>query len=164
MSGLEVCDEIDQCNAHVNACEKDYTYERTGATLVREDVSKTRAEEMAWYDKFEACEEVTDETCLSRTGRKPTSCRWKDINNCDSDHVEVPSRLIAREIKQKGTDSYFAGAPPLALARYVIRRAATKSKTGRGRQFMVLDAKRAFLHADALTETYVKPTHLRDTE
>ena len=29
---------------------------------------------------------------------------------------------------------------------------------------MVLDAKRAFLHADALTETYVKPPHLRDTE
>ena len=27
---------------------------------------------------------------------------------------------------------------------------------------MVLDAKRAFLHADALTETYVKPPHLRD--
>ena len=29
---------------------------------------------------------------------------------------------------------------------------------------MVLDAKRAPLHADALTETYVKPPHLRDTE
>ena len=29
---------------------------------------------------------------------------------------------------------------------------------------MVLDAKRAFLHADALTGTYVKPSHLRDTE
>ena len=29
---------------------------------------------------------------------------------------------------------------------------------------MVLDAKRAFLHADALTETYVKPPHLRDRE
>ena len=29
---------------------------------------------------------------------------------------------------------------------------------------MELDAKRAFLHADALTETYVKPPHLRDAE
>ena len=28
---------------------------------------------------------------------------------------------------------------------------------------MVVDAKRGFLHADALTETYVKPPHLRDT-
>ena len=29
---------------------------------------------------------------------------------------------------------------------------------------MVLDAKRAYLHADALTETYVKPPHPRDAE
>ena len=29
---------------------------------------------------------------------------------------------------------------------------------------MVLDANRAFLHADALTETCVKPPHLRDKE
>ena len=29
---------------------------------------------------------------------------------------------------------------------------------------MVLDAKRTFLHVDALTDTNVKPPHLRDTE
>ena len=46
----------------------------------------------------------------------------------------------------------------------MISRAATLSKTGKRRQLMVLDAKRAFLHADALTETYVKPPNLRDTE
>ena len=74
--------------------------------------------------------------------------------------MEVRSRLVAREIKQKGTDSYFAGTPPLALVRYVISRAATLPKTGTRRQLMVLDAKRAFLHADALTETYVKPPAL----
>ena len=45
----------------------------------------------------------------------------------------------------------------------VISRAPTKSKTGERRQLMVL-AKRAFLHDDALAETYVKPPHLRDTE
>ena len=98
-------------------------------SLLREDVGKARAEEMAWHDKFEAYEEVTDETCLSRTGRKPISCRWKDIHKGDNEHVEVRSRLIAREIKQKRTVSYFAGTPQLALVRYVISWAATKSKT-----------------------------------
>ena len=39
---------------------------------------------------------------------------------------------------------------------FVINRAAERLKTGNRR----LDAKRAVLHADALTETYVKPTHL----
>ena len=78
--------------------------------------------------------------------------------------MKVRSRLVAREIKQKATDSYFAGTPPLALVLYVISRAATTWKTGRRRQLIVLDAKRAFRHADALTETYVKPPILRDIE
>ena len=60
----------------------------------------------------------------------------------DSERVEVRSRLVAREIKQKGTDSYFAGTPPLALVRYVISKAATLSKSGKRRQLMALDAKR----------------------
>ena len=45
-----------------------------------------------------------------------------------------------------------------------MSRAATLSKVGKRRQLLVFDAKRAFLHADALTETCVKPPHLRDTE
>ena len=107
---------------------------------------------------------MPDETCVLRTGRKPISCRWRDINKGDSERVEVRSRLVAREIKQKGTDSYFAGTPPLALVRYVISKDATLSESGKRRQLMVLEAKRAFLHAEALTETHVKPPHLRDTE
>ena len=47
----------------VNDREGDCTNEMTGATLLRDDVAKTREEEMAWYDKFEACAEVTEKTC-----------------------------------------------------------------------------------------------------
>ena len=151
-------------DVHVNDCEGDDTDDVTGVTLLRDDAAEARAEEMAWYEKFKAHEEVTDETCVSRTGRKPISCRWRDINKGDNERVEVRSRLVAREIKRKEADSHFTGRPPLAHVRYVIRRAATLSKTGKRRQLMVLDAKRAFLHADALTETCVKPPHLRDTE
>ena len=35
--GLEVCDELDECNAYRNDCEGDYTDKMTGATLLRED-------------------------------------------------------------------------------------------------------------------------------
>ena len=70
------------------------------------------------------------ETCLSRTGRKPISCRWKD-NKGDSERVETRSRVIVREIEQQGADSNFAGVPPLTLVRYVISRAATRTKNGR---------------------------------
>ena len=70
---------------------------------------------------------------MLRTGRKPISCRWRDINKGDSERVEVRSRLAPREIKQKGTDSDFASTPPLALVRYVISKAATLSKSGKRR-------------------------------
>ena len=62
---------------------------------------------------------------MTRTGRKPISCRWKDINKGDDERVEVRSRLVAREIKQKGSDSDFAGTPPLAFVRCVMSRATT---------------------------------------
>ena len=161
--GLGVCDELDKLDenslsyTYVNGREVDYIDEVTGVTLLRDDVVRARMEEMKWYEKFQAYEEVTVETCVLRTGRKRISCRWRDINKGDSERVEVRSRLVAREIKKKGTDRFFAGTPPLALVR-------NTQKTCKRRQLMVLDAKRAFLHADALTETCVKPPHMRDTE
>ena len=72
--GLDVCDELDETHftdTYINDCDGDYTDEATGATLRRDDVAKARMEEMKWYEKFSAFEEVTDETCVSRTGRKP---------------------------------------------------------------------------------------------
>ena len=125
--GLEVCDELDECNINVNDCDGDYTDEMTAATLKRENVAKARREEMEWYDMFGAYGEVTDETCVSRTGRKPISCRWKDTNKGGNERVDSRSRLIARDIKRKGTDSFFAGQPPLARLRCIISRAATKT-------------------------------------
>ena len=78
----------------MNDREGDYIDEVTGVTLLRDDVAKARMEEMKWYEKFQAFEEVTDETCVLRTGRKPISCRWRDINKGDSERVEVRSRLV----------------------------------------------------------------------
>ena len=99
--GLDVCDELNgkASDAYVHDCEGDFTDEVTGVTLLRDDVAKALAEEMALYEKFKACEEVTDETCVSRTGRKPISCRWRDTDKGDNTRVEVRSRLVARAIK-----------------------------------------------------------------
>ena len=137
--GLDVSDELNEhfSDAYVDDCEGDYTDEVTGVTLSRDDVAKSRTEEMAWYEKFKAYEEVTDESCVSRAGLKPIFCRWRDINTGDCERVEVRSRLVARETKQIGTDSYFAGTQTSALVRYVTSRAATISPTGKRRQVKV---------------------------
>ena len=64
--GLDVCDDLDELDDGV-----------TRVTLLRDDVAKARMEEMRWYEKFQACEEGTDETCVLRTARKPFLKRWR---------------------------------------------------------------------------------------
>ena len=58
---LDVCDELNEYPfyLYMNECEGDYTDEVTGVTHPRDDVAEARAEEMAWYEKLKACEEVT---------------------------------------------------------------------------------------------------------
>ena len=79
--GLDVCDELDELDensfsdTYVNDRGSDCTDEVTGVTLLRDHVANARMEEMKWYEKFQASEEVTDETCALRTRRKPISCR-----------------------------------------------------------------------------------------
>ena len=89
-----MCQELKEYSSdtYANDSERDYTDAVTGVTLLRDDVATARTEEMVWYDK----EEVADETCVSRTGRKPICCRWRDINKGYSERVEVRSRLVAR--------------------------------------------------------------------
>ncbi len=65
------------------------------------------------------------------------------------------SHLIAHEIKRRGTESIFAGTPPLALLRFAVSRAATRRPDGQRRKIMILDAKRAFLQAEAIGKTFV---------
>ena len=49
---------------HLSWYEGDYTDEVTGVTLMRDDVAKARMEEMKWYEKFQAFDEVPGETCV----------------------------------------------------------------------------------------------------
>ena len=52
----------------------------------------------------------------------------------------------------------------MALLRFAVSRAATLRPDGMRRKIMILDAKRAFLHAEAIGKTYVAPPHLRGTK
>ena len=100
---------------------------------------------------------LTDETCRQENGAEPSDVDGKPSTKDDSDRVEVQSPLIAGEIKQQGTDSNFAGTS--AGTRTLLDQQGCDANGTRRRRH---DAKRACLHADALTETYVKPPHPRD--
>ena len=89
--GLDVCDELNEYSSDAYV----------GVTLLRDDFGESASGWCGGAKKFEAYEEVTDETCLSRTERMAMSCRWRDINKGDNERVEARSRL-----------SHFAGTPP----------------------------------------------------
>ena len=98
--GLEVCDEFDEGNAQVNDCEGDYTDEITGATLLRDDVAKARAEDDGVVRQVRSLRrgDGRDMPVKNRT-QTPSHVDGKTINKGDSERVEVRSRLIVREIK-----------------------------------------------------------------
>ena len=61
-------------NVYVLDCKGDYADEVTGVTLLRGDLVIARVEgNFVVRPVLEAFGEVTDETCMSRTGRKPIS-------------------------------------------------------------------------------------------
>jgi hypothetical protein len=93
------------------------------------------------------------------TGKEPISCRWRDANKGDTTTIEVRGRLIAR----LGTNEHLAETPPLGLVQFAVSRAATRMPMGGQRILLGLDAKRAFLDADAWGATYVMPPHPRRT-
>ena len=70
-------------------------------------------------------------------------------------------RLIAREMKVEGTNEHLAETPQLGLVHFAVSHAATRPPAGGQRILLALDAKRAFLNADALGATYVMPPHPR---
>ena len=71
--GWDVCDELDELDensfsdTYVNDRDGEYTDDVTGVTLLRDDVAQARMEDMRWYEKFQALDEVSDETCVLRT-------------------------------------------------------------------------------------------------
>ena len=68
--GLDVCDELDEnsfSDTYVNDREGDYTDEVTWVTLLRERCGQSTNGRDKWHEKFQAFDEVPDETCVLRT-------------------------------------------------------------------------------------------------
>ena len=89
-------------------------------------------------------------------GRKPIQTRWVDVNKGDFKSPDVRSRLVAKDFAARRDDSFYAVTPPLEALRLLL-----SDMTSRGEhasepiKLMVLDAKKAHLHATAERELYV---------
>ena len=85
-------------------------------------------------------------------GCKLIDVRWLDVNKAAlGEPPDVQSRCVAKEFATTRRDDIFAGTPSLESAKLLLSIAATGAQTHQ-KQIMVMDAKRAFLHAQVTEE------------
>jgi hypothetical protein len=131
--------------------DRQYWDENTGEKLPPELVAASRGEELEFMAGWQVWDEVPISECLQRTGKKPIGTRWIDVNKGDRIRPEVRSRLVAQEIAHYRSDDFYAATPPLEALRMLLSEVASK----RGSKLLVMDARKAHLHAMADRLVYV---------
>ena len=125
----------------------------SGAELDPNKVKQARQEEIAYVTKMNLYTKVPITECLQRTGKQPIAVRWIDINKGDQINPNYRPRLVAKESNTHKRDDLFAGTPPLEGLKLVLSMTASGNK---GEVVMINDVSRAFFHAKARRDVYVK--------
>ena len=137
--------------------------------ILRDDlVIEARRKELEYFtSKGVWCKRPRREA-FARTGRKPVTVRWVDINKGDDIAPRYRSRLVARQLKcqDKSGESFFSPTPPLESLRAVISLAATEVEgwkpclddSDQRTQVSLIDISRAYFNAvtDEQDPTYVE--------
>ena len=119
-------------------------------------LSAARLEEIQFMQDLGVWEQSSAQECLAKTGRKPTSTKWVDVDKGRDGEVLVRSRLVARDFKVKGDSrgfDVFAATPPLELKRLLFRMARTAGSVGGCDadgpvKLMFVDVKKAHLNGE----------------
>ena len=110
--------------AHAKSTEK-FVDGMTGQPLDPDLVRAARAKELRYFEEKQVWVRRHREEALRRTGKRPITVKWIDVNKGDDESPNYRSRLVAREIRRPGEDPIFAPTPPLESLRTVISMAAT---------------------------------------
>ena len=117
---------------------------------------------MMEFTKHSVYTKVPLKECFDKTGAPPIGTRWVDINKGDRVHPEYRSRLVAQEIKVDKREDLFAATPPLEAKKMLMSIAVTegvgfqKGHRSKGMKLDYIDVRRAYFHAQARREVYVK--------
>ena len=97
----------------------------SGQPLQTSLVRAARAIEMKYFDDKKVWEKRPHGEAFQRTGKRPITVKWIDVNKGDDEAPNYRSRLVAREIRKAGEDPVFAPTPPLESLRTILSLAAT---------------------------------------
>ena len=103
-----------------------YVDDLTGQPLPPGLCKAACAEELAYFKSKGVWELRKVAEALQRTGRRPISVRWVEVNKGDSENPRIRSRLVAREIRGPRQEACFAPIPPLENMRMVRSFAVTE--------------------------------------
>ena len=93
--------------------------------------------------------------CWDKTGKDPIGTRWVDINKGDKYHPDYRSRLVVQEINNETRDDIFAATPPLEALQLVLSILASSRRQNKWKLDSI-DIKRAYFHAPATRDIYIK--------
>jgi hypothetical protein len=128
------------------------TNEELPATLT----AAARAEELEFMKQWGVWDVVPTTECWKNTGKRPLQSKWVDVNKGDLQRPVVRSRFVAKEFADKRSDEFFAATPPLEALRMLLSHTASGRRSGKGgRKVLVIDARKAHLHALAERLVYV---------
>ena len=95
---------------------------------------------------------------MESVGGRAIRLKWIDTNKGDALHPAVRARLVAMEVRRKGTEAIFSATPPLEALRAVIALTARENPAGRSDpvKLYTADISRAHFYADAVRRVFVE--------
>ena len=132
--------------------------EYTGDALPPELVAAAKEEEVSAMEEWAVWEEVDEAECRRVTGKRPIKGRWVVTNKGDRTTPDIRARWVAKEVNTYKTDAFYSSTPPLEAMRLLLSEAATTQADGAAMgsmKLLLLDAKKAHLHAPAVRQVYV---------
>ena len=139
----------------VTVYEQEYFDNLSGERLDKELVKKARAEEMKEFAKYGVYKKVPISECFAKTSKGPIGVRWVDVNKGDDKNPNYRSRLVAQELNKDKRPDLFAAMPPLEAKRLLYSMMmSTDEQEGIVMDF--IDVGRAYLHAKAIRDVYVR--------
>ena len=138
---------------------RQYIDDRNGETLEGKAVRRARRKEVETLREHKVYDKVPlriAQERMARIGTKIIEGRWLDTNKAAVGlPPDIRSRYVAKEFVTTSRDDLFAGTPSLETAKLMISMAASGGRRW-AQRVMVMDVKRAFLHAPTQREVYIR--------
>ena len=130
----------------------------TGKRLDPKKIMAARQEEMKGFEKQEVYHYVDREIAEADPDGKFVDVRWVDVNKGTESEPKARSRLVAQEYAVgPKLDELYAPTPPLAAARMLLSKCASRGRRGPGDwRALLMDIKKAFLYAKMRRNVYIE--------